>query len=412
MVEVPAVMTTTREFSETVRWIRSRVFGVSFEDLLDWFRDGDTERLTWASGALLEVETGGSQITDSLLGSYSAALQFRCGESVDSLIPALAIAHFRDRETTRALSDQLASERLHRTDIEHRFVLGAELKQPDFVPLIVSSCVPLPAAADHLAPRHIEAFADNAATIATSRNGLLVVPYTQRRRARLGRLGSRDRTTVYAGLPEHGSVNEQPLIDPLEGTTTLRQAWRVAAAMGAAPHEVAALAWVMLLTYALARRNSRTPMMLWASLDRQGPQGYEAALAEVVPANSIGYLPAVDLMWSVVRRYLSGWHGEYGRTPVDASAGAPTPLDVYPSRDPLPAGSELLRHTVFYDERTLAGLPEVLGCLSPALHLSDTALTIHADIQFDRIYWLPTGIHDRILVTHDGSRTWSPILVK
>lgn len=298
MIELPAVMTTTREFSETVRWIRSTVFGVSFEDLVDFFRDGDSERLTRASGALLEVETAGSQITESQLDSYSAALQFRCGELVDSLISALAITHFRDRETARAPSGQLASERLQRTDMEHGFVLGAELKQPDFVPLIVSSCVPLPAAADHLAPRHIEAFADNAATIATSRDGLLVVPYTKRRRARLAALGSRDRTTVYAGLPELGSVAEQPLIDPLEGIGTLRQAWRVAAAMGAAPHEVAALAWVMLLTYAVARRNSRIPIMVRVSLDRQGPQGYEAALAEVVPANSIGYLPAADLMWS------------------------------------------------------------------------------------------------------------------
>lgn len=415
MIELPTAILTTREFSDTVRWIRSTVFGVSFEDLLDWFGNGAADSVEGPTRALRAVESAGSQITENDLNCYSAALLGKCGESVDSLMDALAVAHFCEESTTRQLSDQLASERMHSRDRAHSVILGADLTRPDFVPVIVSSCAPLPAAADHLTPLHAEGFAYWAATIATDRDGLLVVPYSVGEPDRFHRPGVRGRTPAYAGLPDHVSVVDQPLIDPLEAITTLRDAWRVAVAMGAATHEVAALAWAMLLTHGLARRTSRIPILFWSELDRQGPQGYEDALGQLIATSSRVVIPASDAMWSVARRYLSPWHGEYGRTTVHLDApptdpGAPA-LDVYPSRDPLPEGSDLLRHTVFYDPAALPGLAEVLGCITPALHVTDIALTIHADQRPQAVHWLPTGISKRILARLEGSLIWLPILL-
>lgn len=411
-------MRATPEFSETVRWLRKKVFGVSFDDLMRRLQDeSDAGLLMSVSDQLRAVETAGSTLSARDLANYDDTLQSVTGDGANNLVQALAIAHWYYDETPRGWTDKLRLKRHQHRDADAAILLGADLYEADNLCLIAtSSCTPLPAVTAELTPTHTRDFAHSASEIAYARDALVTIPYEQHQLLVSGAstVIREPKQHVYAGVAQTVQGHEYA-VDPLTGIHSLKTAWRAAAAMGSEQHEVSPLAWGLLITRMMAQRKTHIPILYWSVLDAQGPAGYATALSEVVPDSAADLVPATDHIWAVTRRYLSQWHGHFVRSTHEVKPSTATTaadLDIRPHGRSLPTtATDLSNHVVVFDDAALPGLPDILGCLTPTLHISQTAMTIHGgDTTTPALFWLPTGLPDRILCRYsDPNAAWTPI---
>lgn len=398
---------TTAKFCETVRWIRRKVHGVSFEELAAQGLEQGPEIVD----ALRAVETPGSTITNSEFQVYEYFLERIVGTNAEQVVPALATAHFADEDHASNLQAHLVERQKGALEA---VMLGADLRKEAFTPVTALTAAVLPAAQSCLLGEHIAGFASCSASVALRRDGTTALAYRPAGN-RLGcdavgdsmRAGKKGYHVGIPGLTRFSAL----CVDPFAAVQSVSDAWCVATAMGAPPHELGALVWGLLLVGQLSRKKLQPGILLWATLDAQGPSAYNS-VAQSVQACAEGLVAAPDQMWAVTRRYISPWHAHYVR-------GA-TQVRLYPSDPELTVlwddraqfTEQDMNCVVLFDDQALAALPEVLGCITPVLHLTDTSIGIHMGEQpprRDHLWWLPTGIPNRLLCRPVSGGHWIPV---
>lgn len=404
---------TTPEFSATVRWARESVLGVSLDELARHLHDDQpAPGLRELADQLAAVEAAYRAVTDRDLANYDTALYYASAGSLHGFIAALVVAHFGAETLPHDAATRLSEAQ--QDESAYPLVLGVDLSCRYFSLIRSGSCTPLPAAAPHLTERHKTLFGIEAAEIAQRRRGLVLVPYGQRKKPGICDLTARGQdngTRREVGVPDV-ATSDAAGVDPLDPIRTLEQAWRVAAAMNAAGDEVSALAWGLLLTRASAAPEGGPMILHWAALDAAGPAGYESAIAAALPNDSNrALIPAADHIWSVTRRYLSQWHGQFVRTCARVETSNSSGLQVTWMRPQLRTDPEGLRdQRIVFGDTQLPGLPEVLACATPALYIDDTSIALFADTSSrHQCHWLPAGVNKRMLYRELGDGRWLPI---
>lgn len=409
MTALPDEIKTTAAFSNTLRWLREKVFGLTLEDLA-------ASPYVFEPSRLAELETPETVITDSHIGQYDGGLYHAARREAYELASALATAHFGLVDFDDRAADVAAAQRKQVCGPDG-LVLGADLLYEageENGDVRARSCSLWPAAQSVPVRYDEDSFARSAANLTRRRNGVALIRAADADHPALRdirRYGHDTRPVHWFGVDPLTNMHLLA-VDPVAPITSLAHAWQVAEALGAPFADRGPLAWGMLLLKQAALKTGSRPIQTWAVLDAEGPAAYTAALAQDGQAEAAALAPATDLIWSTTRKHLLQWHSWYvqacNRIDLDLSTNSLGRMTAFGSTELTNEDAES-RALIIYDHIACPQLPEVLGTTVPVLTLTPTSLRISGSrYNLDHYYWLPAGIDGRVLYRTEHG-TWHPL---
>ncbi|WP_016894112.1 hypothetical protein [Mycobacteroides abscessus] len=426
MTKTPEKFTTTREFSDTLRWMRERVLKLSIAELADTDALNDPDLIvTW----LHELETPDTVVTDSHVGVYAQGLYKAARFEADELVSALTVAHFGEVDFNQRAQEIARAQRKPGSG-PLLLTFGADLncgtdqEYPDRVyEVFGQSCSLLPAARPCLPYQEELNFARAATRLVSRRDGLALVRVQDLEHPELLGIQQRWRgePMLYLGVDPHTQIRLLA-VDPIQPVTSLAQGWQCAQDLGADMAERGPLAWAIVLAKLAGSRMDCAPILAWSTLDGRGPEGFLAALEQYVTdvaPDAVALAPAADLIWSAGRKYLVKWHSLYvqARNRIDMFFNGESWSSQHvktPGRHVLkaPVAGQFAGDLVLvaYDDVELPEAPLVIGRSAPAVAVTPTSLQLTGSpLDLERLYWLPTGIGGRILVRTEHGGVWRPL---
>lgn len=426
MTRTPKEFVTTREFSNTLRWMRERVLQLSIAELADTEALNDPDLIvTW----LRELETPHTPVTDSHIGVYERGLYHAARFEADEFVSALAVAHFGDVDFKQRAAE-IAQEQRKQASYPLLLTLGANLnlgtdqEYPDRkYEVFGESCTLLPEAQSCLPYREELNFARAASRLVSRRDGMTLIRVADFNHPELSSVRERWRggSMLWLGVDPHTQI-QLLAVDPLGPAISLAHAWQIAEDLGADLGERGPLAWAIVLAKLVGEHGDKMSILAWSDLDALGPQGFSTALSQYVEDKdeaTAALAPAPDLIWSVGRKYLVKWHSLYvqARNRFDVmhdTAGLALhrmeTSDRQILKDPVPGEFATDLVLVAYNAAELPEAPQVIGRSAPAITVTPTSLGLTGTpLDLERFYWLPTGIEDRILVRAEHGGAWRPV---
>lgn len=429
------VVQVSQGFASTLRWFRERLLGLSVS-AIDAVarRDFADTRFTCA-----KFEQPDQVLTSDDIGLYEKALWILRAEFGSNLIGGLVDAHFGAAALTSNLEGEVLQRQLKEWNRGYAVGLGLDIARPDNS-IFATACHVWPSARNILRPDDLRDFAQVVTRIAAYRKTAVLTRTIDVECSPLSNFAAKIRgarhaweldaganhPTLCAGVGRTNASGIPIAIDPLGSVQLFDEAWRIARVWGADPTERTALAWAILLIRFDALNSAEvpgkplTPILHWALLDTQGPDGYQRVLTEANPNPDPGTVPPADLIWAAARKYLSGWHSNYVAVTYDLRLQLPA-LGAEEQRQP-PAieqtrigtvvvdNATLADRVVIYDHTQLPGLPEVLSLNDPVLVVSPTRIAVHSmAAEPDEAWWLPTGLNSRLLVRKTDADRWEAV---
>ncbi|SHU25894.1 Uncharacterised protein [Mycobacteroides abscessus subsp. abscessus] len=411
MTALPDEIKTTAAFSNTLRWLREKVLGLTLEDLA-------ASPYVFDPARLAALETPETAVPASYVNEYDGGLYHAARRDGHELASALAVAHFGLMDFVDRAAE-VSSAQFRQVGGLDGLMLGVDLLYEagdDNSELAALSCSLWPAAHSFSVRYDDEdSFARSAANLTRRRKGLALVRAVDAEHPalrNLRRARQDERSVHWFAVDPQNNLN-LIAVDPMAPITSLAHAWQVAEALGASFVDRGPLAWAMLLLKLAGLQNNSAAIQAWAVFDAEGPAAYSDTLAKGSLEETAALAPAADLIWSAARNYLLPWHSWYvqacNRIDIDFGSNA---LTRAPAFGPtlLTAADAAVSALVIYDHLACPRLPEVIGASMPVLTVTPTSLHITGSrYSLADYFWLPTGVDSRILYRSSEHGAWHPL---
>ncbi len=417
-------MVTPLAFSRLIRQLREKVLGVTLTKIAEAGGPSTTTQT--------EIESDRpSTLTDKTVRNYFTAYNdLQPGLIHYTFLPAVLAALKASADPSDELQARI--EDLVDKGGHHRtLLLGCHTGSTNTV---TGSALALPDADSPLrrllAPTDYREFLRYSVQIAQRHSAVTLVPASQRHHDLLSGYidnGWQDGAETRA-VGQVSPYISRAAVDPIAGVHSLNEALDRAAALGAAPDDIVATAWAILIACTKASKFEEQPIRTWHRLapvnahkptpaaessspalkllkfDTAGIDGVDQALAKDMPSASSIY----EASW----RTLRSWYEEYtaARWTVELADDDKSweVEERYSSPGGEGAGS---RDLWLYNDAQFPTLPKVLHSRgTPNTVLTETGVTLTTDYAPQTYRWFPVGIGTQYGIVQNPSGTWEPII--
>lgn len=417
-------MVTPLAFSRLIRQLREKVLGVTLAEI---HKEGGPSTTTQT-----EIESDReSTLTDKTVQNYFTAYNnLQPGLIHYTFLPAAlaalkAAADPRDELNTRI--DDLVNKGGH----SRTLLLGCHTSSTNTV---TGSALELPQA-DSPLRRLINStdereFLRYSVQIAQRHSAVTLVPASQRHHDQLasyidnGWQDDSETRAVGQVSPHIGRA----AVDPIAGVHSLNEALDRAAALGAAPDDIVATAWAILIACTKASKFEEQPIRTWHKLalvssHKPTPAAeVDSPLLKLLKFDTVGIggadegltndMPSVSSIYEASWRTLRSWYEEYtaARWTVELADDDKSweVEERCSSSDGEGAGS---RDLWLYNDAQFPTLPKVLCSRgTPNTVLTSTGVTLTTEHASQNYRWFPVGVGPQYGIVQNPRGTWEPII--